>query len=199
MDFRWLTGLNDAAARHRWLEQLFHLVAVDGVLVFAVALVVLSMGTGRFASVRGRRASATAAASAGLALLVAQVIGHLWDRARPYEAHAGAVKLFLSPSPDPSFPSDHATGAFAIAVAVLLYHRRVGALLVALAVAVCVSRVGLGTHYPSDVTAGAALGALTALLLHTAWIRARIERLADLVGARYDAVLSRRSRPPVAA
>lgn len=142
MGFRWPTGLNDAAARHRWLEQLFHVVAVDGVLVFALALVVLSMGTGRFASVRGRRASATAAASAGVALLVAQVIGHLWDRARPYEAHAGAVKLFLSPS----FPSDHATGAFAIAVAVLLYHRRVGALLVALAVAVCVSRVGLGTH-----------------------------------------------------
>ncbi|WP_446034270.1 phosphatase PAP2 family protein, partial [Streptomyces olivaceus] len=33
-----------------------------------------------------------------------------------------------------------------------------------LAVAVCVSRLVAGVHYPSDVAAGAALGALTARL-----------------------------------
>jgi len=34
----------------------------------------------------------------------------------------------------------------------------------ALAAAMCVSRVVVGVHYPSDVAAGAALGAVTARL-----------------------------------
>ncbi|CAM5547538.1 Putative decaprenylphosphoryl-5-phosphoribose phosphatase [Streptomyces rochei] len=58
-----------------------------------------------------------------------------------------------------SFPSSHATSAAAAAVAF-------GALGVhaawPLAAAVCVSRLVVGVHYPSDVAAGAALGALTA-------------------------------------
>ncbi|KFG74100.1 phosphatase PAP2 family protein [Streptomyces mutabilis] len=60
-----------------------------------------------------------------------------------------------------SFPSSHATSAAAAAVAF-------GALGVhavrPLAAAVCVSRLVVGVHYPSDVAAGAALGALTARL-----------------------------------
>ncbi|MEU3900465.1 phosphatase PAP2 family protein [Streptomyces sp. NPDC045251] len=60
-----------------------------------------------------------------------------------------------------SFPSSHATSAAAAAVAF-------GALGVhavwPLAAAVCVSRLVVGVHYPSDVAAGAALGVLTARL-----------------------------------
>jgi undecaprenyl-diphosphatase len=39
-----------------------------------------------------------------------------------------------------------------------------------LAAAVCVSRLVVGVHYPSDVAAGAALGALTARL-GARWMR----------------------------
>ncbi|WP_328659016.1 phosphatase PAP2 family protein [Streptomyces sp. NBC_00334] len=60
-----------------------------------------------------------------------------------------------------SFPSSHATSAAAAAVVF-------GALGVRavwpLAAAVCASRLVAGVHYPSDVAAGAALGALTARL-----------------------------------
>ncbi|MFG2678528.1 phosphatase PAP2 family protein [Streptomyces sp. NPDC048392] len=60
-----------------------------------------------------------------------------------------------------SFPSSHATSATAAAVVF-------GALGVRaawpLAAAVCASRLVVGVHYPSDVAAGAALGALTARL-----------------------------------
>ncbi|MEU1533319.1 phosphatase PAP2 family protein [Streptomyces fagopyri] len=60
-----------------------------------------------------------------------------------------------------SFPSSHATSATAAAVA----FGRLGARVVPpLAAAVCVSRLVAGVHYPSDVVAGAALGALTAWL-----------------------------------
>ncbi|MGQ5224463.1 phosphatase PAP2 family protein [Streptomyces sp. yara] len=60
-----------------------------------------------------------------------------------------------------SFPSSHATSAAAAAVA----FGTLGARAVPpLAAAVCVSRLVAGVHYPSDVAAGAALGALTARL-----------------------------------
>jgi len=60
-----------------------------------------------------------------------------------------------------SFPSVHATSAAAAAVA----YGALGARPVPpLAAAVCVSRLVAGVHYPSDVAAGAALGALTARL-----------------------------------
>ncbi|MFI7384548.1 phosphatase PAP2 family protein [Streptomyces sp. NPDC049813] len=63
-----------------------------------------------------------------------------------------------------SFPSSHATSAAAAAVAYGAL-RPVGARVVPpLAAAVCVSRMVVGVHYPSDVAAGAALGALTARL-----------------------------------
>ncbi|MGW8061868.1 phosphatase PAP2 family protein [Streptomyces ziwulingensis] len=60
-----------------------------------------------------------------------------------------------------SFPSSHATSAAAAAVAfgALGIHAVWPA-----AAAVCVSRLVVGVHYPSDVAAGAALGALTARL-----------------------------------
>ncbi|MER7057298.1 phosphatase PAP2 family protein [Streptomyces sp. NPDC000351] len=66
-----------------------------------------------------------------------------------------------------SFPSSHATSAAAAAVAF-------GALGIhaawPLAAAVCASRLVTGVHYPSDVAAGAALGALTARL-GAGWMR----------------------------
>ncbi|WP_327728098.1 phosphatase PAP2 family protein [Streptomyces sp. NBC_00487] len=66
-----------------------------------------------------------------------------------------------------SFPSSHASSA-AAAVAVVA-HGALGAPLLLpaaapLAVAMCLSRLVVGVHYPSDVAAGVALGALTARL-----------------------------------
>ncbi|MGA5201564.1 phosphatase PAP2 family protein [Streptomyces variegatus] len=66
-----------------------------------------------------------------------------------------------------SFPSSHASSAAAAAVA----FGALGASAVPpLAAAVCLSRLVAGVHYPSDVAAGAALGALTARL-GARWMR----------------------------
>ncbi|WP_425824964.1 phosphatase PAP2 family protein [Streptomyces fractus] len=61
-----------------------------------------------------------------------------------------------------SFPSSHATSAAAAAVAYGALRPAGARIVPPLAAVMCVSRLVVGVHYPSDVAAGAALGALTA-------------------------------------
>ena len=112
-----------------------------------------------------RRGAVLALLASGGALLVNQVLIRIWDRPRPFTAHPHAVHVLVSPSTDSSFPSDHAAAAMAIAVAVFLLHRRIGFVVLALAVLVCFARVYVGAHYPGDVLGGAAIGAIVTLVL----------------------------------
>ncbi|MFF2653194.1 phosphatase PAP2 family protein [Streptomyces sp. NPDC058045] len=63
-----------------------------------------------------------------------------------------------------SFPSSHATSAAAAAVACAALRPPGLCAVLPLAAAMCLSRLVVGVHYPSDVAAGVALGALTARL-----------------------------------
>src|SRR4051812_49836885 len=93
-----------------------------------------------------------------LALAVGQVISGAVDRARPFVAHPGHVHLLMAHSRDPGFPSDHATGAFALAFGLLAADRRIGRIALLLAAVIAVARVSVGAHYPTDVLAGAVRG-----------------------------------------
>jgi undecaprenyl-diphosphatase len=64
-----------------------------------------------------------------------------------------------------SFPSGHATTAFACATMLAALVPRLRVPLFALAALVALSRLYNGDHYPLDVLAGAVLGVATALLL----------------------------------
>jgi undecaprenyl-diphosphatase len=119
--------------------------------------------------------------SAGLALVVAHFLSGAIGRARPFVTHPNA-HLFLPHARDPGFPSDHATGAFAIAFALVLRNRVVGIVALVLALLLSFGRVALGVHYPSDVFAGAVLGLLAALVLWIPALRERVDRLADALG-----------------
>jgi len=59
-----------------------------------------------------------------------------------------------------SFPSAHSTSSMAGAIALGRVEPRAGAPLLGLAVAICLCRPFLGMHYPTDVAAGMALGAV---------------------------------------
>lgn len=192
MDLWLLKILNGFAALWDGIEDRFEFVANTAALLFIVLLATAFLAKGRFASVKARHGVVAAGLSALLGLAVAHLISGVWDRPRPYEAHH--VHLFISPSGDPSFPSDHATAAFAIAVALLLRNRRIGWVAIAMATVVSVSRVAVGVHYPSDVLGGAMLGALAALALWIPPVRKPLHVLGDWFSDTYDRLSAGASR-----
>lgn len=149
-----------------------------------------------FFAVRGhrrrsaRRGAIAAGLSSALALAASAQIADLVDRPRPFVEDPGAVHLLAAHAANASFPSDHATAAFAIAVAILLRNRRYGLLALGMAVVLAIGRVAVGVHYPSDVLAGAALGSAAALALYLPAIRRPLHRLADAAGHAWDSALA---------
>ncbi len=63
-----------------------------------------------------------------------------------------------------SFPSGHTLHAVAFSIVAIAYYPALAWVLVPFSLLVAMSRLVLGLHYPSDVLAGAALGALIAWL-----------------------------------
>jgi membrane-associated phospholipid phosphatase len=118
----------------------------------------LALGVvGALADRRRRRdwltAAAGVAAAHGASIAVKRVVR------RPRPAHARVRVLVGTPS-RLSFPSAHATSTTAAAV---LFGRLLGVRLVPVLVPpMALSRLVLGVHYPTDVAAGAALGAAVA-------------------------------------
>jgi undecaprenyl-diphosphatase len=191
VDWSVLHALNNFMFRHDGVEDpLLFYVNVSEAL-FIATLAVLFLAARGAAHAAWRRASLAAVLSAGLALAVGKVISELVDRARPFVADPGGVHLFSGHAADPGFPSDHATAAFAIAVAILLRKRGWGIAALVAATVLSIGRVALGVHYPSDVIAGAALGSAAALVLWAPPLRSRIDWLADAAGARWDRLVER--------
>jgi undecaprenyl-diphosphatase len=86
------------------------------------------------------------------------------ERDRPPLANPEPATLVDLPSTY-SFPSGHATVAFACATVLALAVPRLALPLYVLAALVAFSRVYVGVHYPLDVLAGAVLGVALALLV----------------------------------
>lgn len=140
-------------------------VAADGAEIIFLALVAAWFLIGLVRrQYRDRYGSVAAVLAAGGALAVNQVIALVWARPRPFTAHP-SVHVLLSRSTDPSFPSDHAAAAFAIATVAVLVRPRLGVAAVVLAFLVAYARVYVGAHYPGDVLGGAVVGIIVGVVI----------------------------------
>ncbi len=157
MDHELFAAINGWAGRERVVDTLSVALSRFGPFLLLVALGMIwfhpTMDAERE---RRRRLILLAALATAGSLLVNQILIRIWSRPRPFAVQAAT--LLLPPSHDPSFPSDHATFAFAIAVGLFLVSKRVGVLALILAALIGLARVYTGEHYVSDVIGGALIG-----------------------------------------
>jgi|GEM_PF-5631185 undecaprenyl-diphosphatase len=108
--------------------------------------------------------TAWAALAAGAAVLLDIPVRALVQRPRPWVEHDG-LDVLVHGGGRYSFASAQAAVAAAVAVGLFMVNRRFGALALLAALAEGFAQVYTGSHYPTDVAGGFALGAATALLL----------------------------------
>ncbi|WP_328751643.1 phosphatase PAP2 family protein [Streptomyces sp. NBC_00285] len=129
--------------------------ANHGVLWFATAAALAASRTPR-----ARRAAARGLASLTLASATINTLGkRSVRRTRPVLDPVPRVRQLKRQPITTSFPSGHAASAAAFATGVALESPAWGAVVAPVAWSVALSRVYTGVHFPSDVLAGAALGA----------------------------------------
>ncbi|MER5810929.1 phosphatase PAP2 family protein [Streptomyces sp. NPDC002033] len=170
-------------AAHRtpgWLNDAIAAWSLYGLALFAVLMAAAWWGarrTGSASAVTALAVPLITLAGFGVDLLLKLV----FREDRPCQSLHVAV-LEACPAPgDWSFPSNHAAIAGAAAVALLYVSRRLGAVAVVAAVLMAASRVWVGVHYPHDVLAGLAVGALVAFVCGRV-VRRRQSALADRLG-----------------
>jgi undecaprenyl-diphosphatase len=162
-DRAWFLDVNEWARDTSWLHGPMQAFATYGVLLFGALLVAGWLLARRSGEARQVAASVWAGVATLLAVAVNQPIVAAVNEPRPYRVLSD-VLLLGQPSTDPSFPSDHATMAGAVAVGLVLVSRRLGAFALIAALLMAFTRVYVGAHYPDDVIAGLALGAVVALV-----------------------------------
>ncbi len=146
------------AVRIAPVRRLFRIISRlgDGVFWYVLMLVLLASG-----GVEGFVPVAHMAVTGLVCTVMYKWLKSKTSRPRPFAVET-AVRAGAVPLDAYSFPSGHTLHAVAFSVIAIAYYPVLAWLLIPFSVLVAISRVVLGLHYPSDVLAGAALGALIA-------------------------------------
>jgi len=129
-----------------------------------------------------------------IGLGIAQGIAAIWYHPRPFEIGLG--RQLLDHAAEASFPSDHATLMFSLAIPLLCRaeSRRWGSGLLLLGFAVAWSRIYLGVHFPLDMLGALGVAAFASFFIWIAGPRLR-HQFYPLLAATYDSVLRRLGLP----
>jgi len=143
------------ACRQQSVKQFFAVISWlgDGKFWYALMLVLPMVYGTSVLEVSGRMALV------GLVgLLVYKLIKSSTERLRPFMVD-DRIQLGTAPLDKYSFPSGHTLHATAFSIVVVYYLPELSWLVAPFAFLVAMSRVVLGLHYPTDVLAGAIIGA----------------------------------------
>lgn len=146
------------ASRRVWVHAPFRVVSRlgDGVAWYALMLALLVSFGGDAAPAVLHMITAGLACTALYKWLKGRT-----SRPRPHEAHPD-IMLFAIPLDHYSFPSGHTLHSVVFTLVAVAYYPWLAWIAVPFTLLVAASRVILGLHYPSDVVAGALIGAAVA-------------------------------------
>jgi membrane-associated phospholipid phosphatase len=184
LDARSVAGARMLPSGLVWLFQYITGLGLSGWFLIPIAIALLTLAAADAVATLpdfSRRVLATISIRLGFVFmaiampgLFTAIIKRLIGRARPFVAGEDpwTSLLWVWRSDYASFPSGHATTAFAAAVAIGAVWPWLRPLMWTYAVVIAVSRVIVVAHHPSDVIAGAIVGAIGALLMRN-WYASR--------------------------
>ena len=101
-------------------------------------------------------------------LAIVELVRWLWKSPRPFVENN--INLLLDHSDSSSFPSGHAAFFFALSLVVYKYNKKAGIVFFLASFLISISRVFVGVHWPSDISAGALVG------IFSGWIVIKIKK-----------------------
>lgn len=167
-DYQLFSKINNLAGHSSFLDLALLAIAKWGVIFYGIALAVLWFKKEPHEQIfKTRKGVIKVVLSAGIALVINQMIGLVYFRPRPFATHE--VNLLLDRSPDPSFPSDHATGAASVTASIFRENKIWGTILTVISLLLFFSRIYCGTHYPLDILGGMSTGFLGTYIANKLW------------------------------
>ena len=96
--------------------------------------------------------------------LITEIIRFFYYSPRPFDTlHFQS----LIPESGSSIPSGHAAFFFALAMVIFFYNRRWGIWYFVITILISLARIFAGVHWPSDIIAGAVVGILSGVFVHS--------------------------------
>jgi undecaprenyl-diphosphatase len=159
--------------RNQNLDKPFNGIS-KSVYPLSIAFPISLLGSGLFKKDKNlQRQGFASLASLAISMGTTYSLKKIINRDRPYITYPIILPYYIEN--DPAFPSGHTTSAFSTATSLSLTFKKWYVVVPAYtwAGAVAYSRLHLGVHYPSDVLAGAAIGAGSAWLCYKAnrWLQ----------------------------
>ncbi|MFJ7858041.1 undecaprenyl-diphosphatase [Peribacillus sp. NPDC097206] len=154
--------INDLGKEHAFLNPLFIFFAEYSMYFLAMAVILF------FFTRNGR--NRVMVVCAGLTFILAEVVGKLVSKLHTnYQPFAvlDDVNKLIEKDINNSFPSDHTILFFSFCMTFWLFSKsRYRFLWLVVAVLVALSRVGVGVHYPADITVGALISMVVSFIVY---------------------------------